>query len=493
MAESMAGWARIRQLNITRLLSLVRVAPSTEKQGDDGVFRITHTPDRPDYPAPAAAAPTDAECIAFLEAFRSPKRYGWGGEEETEEEPNQVTGANMGEWRPYPPLKDFPRSPQTAGMKGTQAEQTMLVTTMEENQQQLHARTHDERCRNVNTEQRDESIREHQVGVVTKFEDAHTRLQMLASHRRAARWSDQSQDSGYEEVPWCRGSHDAGPKVTIPTHPPQNLQSTTESRSRWSSSTYSQKEHWSPLEMQCQQADENGDGDNNNNDDINIDNLPEEERPDKGGHIAHVLPTSEHDNMTPHSSSSPVLAPSDTPRAQQEPTQPLPADPRHEKRRITSRFQDWQTPEQREEFERNVEVYGDWAEYYFQAKNFEDSRQEEKRKQRGSSGDTCLPDSHTARSLETVWEDPRDAVDNPWPMETETKPWAAERGIHRGYYLGNDGLDGVRVHQEKCRPRSGWKPPPRVRPLRSDVYCDVARYAILNKPLPVNPGLGGMI
>ncbi|KAL2760816.1 hypothetical protein ACRALDRAFT_2024718 [Sodiomyces alcalophilus JCM 7366] len=493
MAESRAGWGRLRQLKINKLLSLVKVTPTTVTQDEEGTFRIIHAPDRPDYPAPAAAAPTDEECISFLEAFRSPKTFG-RDDGEKEEDPNEVTGANMAEWRPYPPLKDFPRSPQTARSNVQGAEQTKLATTIspvKESQQQLHATIPDGKCW-ADTEQLNESVHDNQAGVVTTLEDAQTRLQMLASHRRAARWSDQSQDSGYEELPWCRGSHDARPEVTIPTHQPQSSQSTTESRSRWSLSPDGTNEHWSPLAMKCRQA---GDDDDDNNSDP--DDLPREEWSEKIDHIAHnILPTTKHE-MAAHSPSAPALPPSYTPWRQPEPTQSLTESVGNERRRITSRFQDWQTPEQREEFERNIEVYGDWAEYYFQTENFEETRHDEKRKQRGSPREATIPDSHTAGSLETVWEDTGpdtpNTLDSPWSVAADPKPWTAERGTRRGCYFGNDGFDVVRVHEEQSRLPSPWKPPPYVRPLRSDVFYDVVRDAILNKPLPVNPGLGEMI
>ncbi|ROT39148.1 hypothetical protein SODALDRAFT_359015 [Sodiomyces alkalinus F11] len=562
MMESRAGWGRLRQLNINKILALVKAPSTTVEHDGKGAFCIIHTPDRPVYPTPATLVPTDDECMRFLEAFRSPKKFGWDDDDDDdieEEDPKKVTGANMAEWKPYPPLKDFPRPPQTARTNVIRAEQTKpgrrsIVPCGTGNQQQPHATIADEKSWN-DGERRNESMRGNPVGGVATLEDAQTRLRMLASHshRKAARWSDQSQDSGYEELPWCRGPRDTRPKVTIPTHQPQSPQSTTEPRSRWSLSPHGPREHCSPLAMHCQQDDNIGKNQN----------LSRGESSENADHIAYsILATSEDEEKIAPSPSCPVLPPLGKPSEQLESTQSPVEAPEQERRRITSGFQDWQTPEQREEFERNIEVYGDWAEYYFQTDNFEDNRHSEKRKKRRSPGEATISDTHTARSLETVWEDMGpDTPDsfgnpNPWfnqggvvvegedssrrlegeprlesgtlpddflenehdffngdttgpssrtlkqrgarPLEPESgaiqpSAWVAEGGIPRGFYLENDGLDLVRIHQTQNRLQDRWKPPPHVKPRRPDVFYEAAWHAILNKPLPVNPGLGGMI
>ncbi|KAH6686306.1 hypothetical protein F5X68DRAFT_15116 [Plectosphaerella plurivora] len=215
---------RLRNLNLTKLFPLVR-ARSSPAEGA-APFTPVHAPDRPERLTPASAAPSEQECRDFFMAFRSPKKLGFL-DDENEGEDQRFSGIDMSLWRPWlvsnntttptSPVGDAerearrqPLSPLTALSESPLLQEAVAVRQTDS----VAARLIDVDNRaktppsEVVTEEAPaqspvEDYRPRQGSFFTTLQEARTRSSLLASHRMAARGSIEARDSGYKS--W-RGS-----------------------------------------------------------------------------------------------------------------------------------------------------------------------------------------------------------------------------------------------------------------------------------------------
>lgn len=346
-----------------RLLNLSKLFPISRSQlpssGVTTPFRQIHTPDRPGQLTPASEAPSEEECRDFFLAFRSPKKYGFFDDEPTSPESERFGGIDKSLWRPWP----LASTPSSAPVVEADLTSPKLVTTpstavsfrsesplLEEARIVRSNSTATARLVNVDrghshkpsisrspaVEAEEEQPRKNSW--VTTLQEAQQRSSLLASHRLAARVSDDMRDSGYKS--WRESMQKQVHQRRSAIHGPSALVGADNDQD----DEENKYEASSPRSASSHRSWESG------------------SRVGSIGHIAHILTPIGED--TEHTDPSSITDYDDD--SNRSPGLEVPSNHYVRPESVCSRFRHWQTPEQRKQFEDDIEIYGDWAEYYFE-------------------------------------------------------------------------------------------------------------------------------
>ncbi|KAG7116117.1 hypothetical protein HYQ45_006208 [Verticillium longisporum] len=379
-------------MNLNRLL-----LPSRPAQGD-APFRPVHTPDRPEAPTPVTAAPSDEECMRFLEAFRSPKSYGfsWDDDEDEDDEPAA--------WPLSEPLE---AKEETEGKLST-----MDVSIPVIGQASVAVAVAVERSAGPKVvsavgkpwAEEDRKARRAQRAVgITALHEVQTRSKMLASHRMAARCTWRSSDSGYGASRRSDASLVAGrekgqwPSTEDSAEEDSGARAVLGDASRRTTRILSAR--------------------NANDDGATAVDGSRYSRP--GSHVVHEL---KPPDTLKRAIRGGLLG-----------------------KRPVSKFQNWPIMEKRwTAAGRGVDLYADWAEHYFETDNFEGPSSE--RTSLGATvettGDETDEKMETVEKRETIWEDfvPESPSGDEFVLDGQKSTVAlSSRGsVHLGSFFSDD-------------------------------------------------------